>query len=308
MRQVIQNELGGPDVLTTVNSDIPTPLPGEVLIQVKAAGLNPVDSKTRESGGILDSTPPFSLGWDVSGTIAAVGFGVTIHKIGDEVYGFPRFPHFAAAYSDYITAPARHFTAKPSRLSHVEAAALPLTGLTAWQALNDRTPVLPQQRVLIHAAGGGVGHLAVQIAKAKGAYVIATASQAKHDTVLALGADEVIDYRTHNFEDQTGDIDIAFDPVGDDYATRSAHLVVDGGAVTSILPDAEPISDHDAQRVDYAVLLAEPDRMGLMALADLVEQDKLKPIISAVYPLEDVVEAHRALDNGSILGKIVLEL
>ncbi|WP_313885615.1 NADP-dependent oxidoreductase [Fodinicola feengrottensis] len=179
MRIVTQQVLGGPEVLQVSEAARPEPGPTEVLVRVVAAGINPVDWKVRAGGGFL-GTPPFTVGWDVAGVVEETGFGASGVGKGDEVLGMPWFPRPANAYAEYVTAPSRHFVRKPAELSHVEAAALPLAGLTAWQGLVDIGAVQSEQRVFIDAAAGGVGHLAVQIAKARGAYVIGTASAGKH--------------------------------------------------------------------------------------------------------------------------------
>ncbi|MEV4165220.1 NADP-dependent oxidoreductase [Nonomuraea dietziae] len=198
MRAISQEVLGGPEVLTVVELDRPMPGPTDVLVRVHAAGVNPTDWLHRASGLYL-GTPPFVLGWDVSGVVEAVGAGVTLHKVGEEVFGMLDYPSGAGAYAEYVSAPSRNFARKPAGIDHIEAAALPVAALTAWQALVDTADLQPGQRVLIHAAAGGVGHLAVQLAKALGAYVIGTASASKHDCVRSLGADEVIDYSQTDF-------------------------------------------------------------------------------------------------------------
>ncbi len=193
MRSVRQSTVGGPEVLELVEVPRPAPGPTEVLVRVAAAGVNPVDWKVRARGGFLGE-PPFTVGWDVAGEVEEVGFGVTRFAPGDRVFGMPRFPREAAAYSEYVTSPSRQLARIPENVSDIEAAALPLAGLTAWQALVETADVQPGQRVLILAAAGGVGHLAVQIAKARGAYVLGTARAAKHAFLRELGVDEAIDY------------------------------------------------------------------------------------------------------------------
>ncbi|WP_408612568.1 NADP-dependent oxidoreductase [Glycomyces luteolus] len=306
MRTVTQQHLGGPEVLELVEIDKPQPGPGEVLVKVHAAGINPVDWKTRANGGLQGRKPPFRLGWDVSGTVEAVGFGVRLYKVGDEVYGMPRFPQFADAYSEFVTAPARHFAPKPAGLSHVEAAALPLAALTAYQALVDIAKLEPGQKILVHAAAGGVGHLAVQIAKAKGAYVIATASAEKHEYLRGSGADEVIDYTAVDFAEAVSGIDVVLDAISsEDYQTRSAKVLRDGGALITlagpvVLPEAEQ------ERITAGFMLVEPDLAALQAISALVEEGKLAPTVSATFPLEEVAEAHRSGESGRTIGKIVL--
>ena len=214
MRAITQQTLGGPEVLELVDLPQPEPAPTEVLVRVAAAGVNPVDWKVRMRGGLLGE-PPFTVGWDVAGTVEALGVGVTRFAVGDRVFGMPRFPREAAAYAEYVTSPSRQLARIPEGLSDVEAAALPLAGLTAWQALVETADVQPGQRVLVLGAAGGVGHLAVQIAKARGAYVIGTARSAKHAFLAELGADEAVDYSLGPVEDAVGDIDVVLDLVGE---------------------------------------------------------------------------------------------
>jgi NADPH:quinone reductase-like Zn-dependent oxidoreductase len=213
VKTTTQNVLGGPEVLTIAEVPVPEPGPSQLLVRVKAAGLNPTDWKHR-SGKLFLPEPPLTLGWDVSGVVEKTGFGVTLFKPGDEVFGMLPYPGGHGSHAEYVTGPARAFARKPANLDHIQAGAVPLAALTAWQALVDTANVQPGQRVLIHAAAGGVGHLAVQIAKARGAYVIGTASAGNHELVTGLGADEMIDYRTTDFTEAVKDIDIVLDPMG----------------------------------------------------------------------------------------------
>jgi NADPH:quinone reductase-like Zn-dependent oxidoreductase len=292
MRAIGATRAGGPEVLEEIELDRPVPGAVEVLVRVHAAGVNPTDWKARRRGA--DHTP-FVPGFDVSGVVEEVGAGVTMFAPGDEVYGMPRFPHPAGAYAEYVTAPTRHFAPKPAGLDHRTAAGLPLAGLTAWQSLVDHANVQSGQRVLVHAAAGGVGHLAVQIAKALGAHVIGTASAAKHDFVRGLGADEVIDYRTVDFTEATGDLDVVLDTIGGDYAARSQSVLRPGGIHISLSGPTEP---H--------FLLVEPDHAGLLALTDLVEKGLLTVTIDTVFPLADAAKAHELGESGHTTGKIVL--
>ncbi|MER5869609.1 NADP-dependent oxidoreductase [Streptomyces sp. NPDC002044] len=304
MRAVVVSKWGGPEVLVETQAERPEPGMGEVLVRVHAAGVNPVDWKTRESGALIPWGPVPAVGWDVSGTVEAVGPGVTLYRAGDEVYGMPRFPQQAGAYAEYVTAPARHFARKPASLDHVQAAALPLAALTAWQALVDTAGVTAGQRVLVHAAAGGVGHLAVQIAKARGAYVIGTASAAKHGLLRELGADEVIDYRTTDFEDVVSDVDVVIDAVGGDNGRRSLKVLKAGGHLVT-LPGPDGVPDG-ADGVHAVWLLVEPDLGGLREIAALADRGLLKPLIEAVLPLEQAAKAHELGERGRTTGKIVL--
>ncbi|MER5726960.1 NADP-dependent oxidoreductase [Streptomyces sp. NPDC002138] len=304
MRAVVVSQWGGPEVLTETTIDRPEPGPTEVLVRVHAAGVNPVDWKTRASGVLIDWAPTPIVGWDVSGTVEAVGMGVTLFQPGDEVFGMPHFPKQAGGYAEYVTAPARHFVRKPAALDHVAAAALPLAALTAWQALVDTADLRAGQRVLIHAAAGGVGHLAVQIAKARGAYVIGTASAAKHDLLRELGADELIDYRSSDFAEAVRDVDVVLDTIGGDYGKRSLRVLRPGGHLVTIAGGDGLAVDADGVRV--SVLLVEPDRQGLTALAALAEEGALRPLIDTVLPLEQAARAHEIGELGRTTGKIVL--
>ncbi|MET9884437.1 NADP-dependent oxidoreductase [Streptomyces sp. NPDC006430] len=304
MRAVVVSQWGGPEVLAETELERPEPAVGEILVRVHAAGVNPVDWKTRASGALIPWGPVPQVGWDVSGTVAAVGPGVTFHRVGDEVYGMPRFPQQAGAYAEYVTGPARHFARKPASLDHVQAAALPLAALTAWQALVDTAGVTAGQRVLVHAAAGGVGHLAVQIAKARGAYVIGTASAGKHEVLRELGADELIDYRTTDFEDAVTDVDVVIDAMGGDHGQRSLKVLKPGGHLVTLPgPDGLPA---DAQGVQASWVIVEPDLKGLEEIAALVEQGLLKPLIDTVLPLAQAAKAHEIGELGRTTGKIVL--
>ncbi|RAS61830.1 NADPH:quinone reductase-like Zn-dependent oxidoreductase [Lentzea atacamensis] len=299
MRAITQNEFGGPEVLTLTDLPKPAPLPTEVLVRVHAAGVNPVDWKTRAGGGMAGlQTMPLVLGWDVSGVVEEVGFGVTTLKPGDEVYGMPRFPHAASAYAEYVTAPSRHFAKKPESLTHVEAAALPLAALTAWQILKDTADVQPGQKVLITAAAGGVGHLAVQIAKARGAYVIGTAREPKHAFLKDLGADDVIDYTKGGYAGT--DVDVLVDLVG-----GASPAPVRGGGLFVGVPSGVDSAIRDDIRT--SPILVEPDRAGLEAIAALVESGELRVHVDATFPLEEAGKAHALGETGRTRGKIVLE-
>ncbi|MGF1426530.1 NADP-dependent oxidoreductase [Kitasatospora sp. LaBMicrA B282] len=311
MRAVSHDSGGAPEVLEVVRTRRPEPGPGEVLVRVHAAGVNPVDWKTRERGrSITGAEPPYTLGFDVSGVVEAVGYGVTVFRPGDEVYGMPRFPHPAGAYAEYVTAPARHFAPRPAGLTHAESGALPLAALTAWQALVDTVAVGAGQRVLIHAAAGGVGHLAVQIAKARGAHVTATASAAKHELLRGLGADEVVDYRTRDLAATVHDIDVVLDGVGGANWSRSLRTLRRGGTLVSILPpdDSFPYAEAEAAGVRAVFLLVEPDHHGLREISALVESGRLRVLVDSVFPLEAAAEAHRLGELGRTTGKIVLSV
>ncbi|MDO9354982.1 MAG: NADP-dependent oxidoreductase [Solirubrobacteraceae bacterium] len=309
MRAMVATEWGAPNVLAEQQVDKPEPGPTEIRVAVHAVGINPVDWKSRQSGSFDLWGDPVIIGWDVSGTVEAVGYGASLFEVGDEVIGMPLFPKQAGAYAEFVVAPSRQFIKKPEGLSHVEGASLPLVGLTAWQGLVEVGGVNGGERVLIHAAGGGLGHIAVQLAKARGAYVIGTASPDKHEWLASLGADELIDYRSVDFAEVARDIDVVLDTVGGDYAERSVKTLRDGGRLVSIAggePSEAAQKAAAARGIKTGVTLVEPDRHGLLELAALVEAGTLRPTIAATFPLDRVADAHALGEQGSTAGKIVL--
>ncbi|MEU8385722.1 NADP-dependent oxidoreductase [Streptosporangium sp. NPDC048865] len=315
MRAISQDTFGGPEVLHPVSVERPEPLPTEVLVRVVSAGVNPVDLKTRAGAGMarLMGDPPVILGWDVSGVVEETGFGVSSLEVGDEVYGMPWFPRPAGAYAEFVTAPSRQFARKPRSLGHDEAAALPLASLTAWQVLVDTARVGPGQRVLIHAAAGGVGHLAVQIAKHLGAYVIGTARAEKHDWLRGLGADELVDYTAVRFEDVVRDVDVVVDLVGDGQdatSTRSLDVLRPGGLIVPVPSNVSPdlLSAAEARGLRARVFLVEPDGSALAQIAELIDGGRIAPEVEEVFPLEEAAAAHERLAGGRAKGKIVLRV
>ncbi|MFJ3531801.1 MULTISPECIES: NADP-dependent oxidoreductase [unclassified Streptomyces] len=307
MRAISQDTHGGPEVLKEVR--LPRPVPGlsQILVRVHAAGVNPTDWKHRANGLFVDRLP-LTLGWDVSGVVEAVGYGVTLFKPGDEVFGMLPYPYGVGSHAEYVAAPARAFTHKPAGIDHIQAGALPLAALTAYQAIVDTAGVRPGQRVLIHAAAGGVGHLAVQIAKSRGAYVIGTASAAKHDFVRSLGADEVIDYRTTDFAEAAKDIDMVLDPLSGDTRTRSLDVLRTGGTLVSLLPGTDPgeAAKAASRGVRVETLLVEADHAGMSAVAELVQAGSLRAHVEATFPLADAAKAHALGETDRTTGKIVL--
>lgn len=306
MRAITQNTVGGPEVLEIADKPTPQPKAGEVLIRVKAAGVNPVDAAVRGGFYPLLGEPPFVLGWDLSGIVEAVGPGANGFAQGDEVFGMPRFPAQASAYAELASAPASELAHKPEALDHAGAAALPLAGLTAWQGLVTSGKLKAGDRVLIHGAAGGVGHLAVQIAKARGAYVIATASPGKVDFVRSLGADEVIDYTTDDFVAKTGEVDMVFEPLGGDHAEKSLKVLRTGGVLIALLDTSEKAkSDAKAKGVRLERISVRPDSKGLQELAKLAASGLLKVHVAKSFPLEEAGAAHAFLATRP-KGKVVL--
>lgn len=310
MRVVSIDRYGGPDVLTVAERPDPTPLPTEVLVRVSAAGVNPVDWKTRSGAGMsaVLGDPPLILGWDVAGRVEAIGLGVTRFAVGDRVFGMPYFPRAASAYAELVCAPSRQLAKAPGSIDLLQAGALPLAGLTAWQILDGVVGVAAGQRVLIHAAAGGVGHLAIQIAKSRGAYVIGTASEPKHDVLRHLGIDEAIDYRSVDFTKVVSDVDVVVDFVGGDYSFRSLDVLAPGGILVSV-PSKLPAGLADAARernVRFSGILCEPDYMGLAHLAEMVDRGELRVLVDAAFSFEQAAQAHELGERGGTTGKIVL--
>jgi NADPH:quinone reductase-like Zn-dependent oxidoreductase len=303
--------LGGPEVLELQDVERPEPVPTEVLVRIAAAGINPVDWKTRRHGGYQQAIgdPPLILGWDLAGVVEEVAPDVTRFAPGDRVFGMPWFPRVAGAYAEYATSPARQLARTPDALSDEQAGGLPLAGLTAWQALVDVAEVGEGTRVLVHAAAGGVGHLAVQIAKARGAYVIGTARAAKHDFLRELGVDEPIDYTTTPWEQVLSDVDVVFDLVaGEDYGLRSLETLRPGGlwlCIPGDVPDAVAVAAREQSKRAVSFLV-EPDYAGLESLAALAEEGKLEVTIDETFPLARAGEAQQRLEEGRASGKIVL--
>ncbi len=309
MRAIRQQTLGGPEVLELVEVARPEPGPTEVLVRVAAAGVNPVDWKVRTRGGLLGE-PPFTVGWDVAGIVEVLGGGVTRFAVGDRVLGMPRFPREAAAYAEYVTSPSRQLARIPEGLGDIEAAGLPLAGLTAWQALVETADVQPGQRVLVLAAAGGVGHLAVQIAKARGAYVLGTARASKHDFLHELGVDEPIDYTTGSVGERVRDVDVVLDLVGGEAGLDAFPALREGGIFIRVpsASDLDSLLESAEGRVRVTGILVEPDRLGLEALADLVASGQLRVHVSQTFPLEQASRAHELGETGRTQGKLVLTL
>ncbi len=311
MRAVVLHEYGPPEVLAIEEAPRPEPIPTEVQVRVHAAGVNPVDFKTRTGGGTAGvlGEPPVCLGWDVSGVVSEIGAGVTRFRVGDEVFGMPWFPRQAGAYAEYVTAPSRHFAAKPAVLSHEEAGALPLAGLTAWQIVVDAIQLQSGDDLLVHGAAGGVGHLAVQIAKARGANVIGTARAEQADWLRELGVDRVIDYKAERFEDLVSDLDAAIDLPGV-YGERTLRVLRPGGMLVSVpsgVPEDLLAKAKESQRRATGFLV-EPDPVGLAGLSQLIEAGHLQVKVDRAFDLEHAAEAHRLAEAGHSGGKLVLRV
>jgi len=304
MKAVVMNSFGGPEVLQPIELPIPTPGAGEILIQVRAAGINPVDYKIR-SGQYrrTETNLPVIPGRDVSGKIAAVGRDVAGFDVGDEVYAF--LASHSGGYADYAIARDNELALKPVTLDHAEAAAVPLAATTAWQALFDHGNLQRGQRVLIHGAAGGVGHFAVQFANVKGAVVIATAEAGDIALVEGLGADQVVDYKNGDFEREVEPVDLVVDLIAGDTQERSWSVLKEGGAMVSTLkePSAEKARHHHARAVAF---MAQPSREILQAVAALIDAGRVRVVLQKTYPLPEAAKAQDELEHDHSAGKRVL--
>lgn len=303
MKAVVINEYGDNSVVNIIDIARPEPQAGEILIKVHAAGVNPVDWKIRSGAGQrMGMTLPIHLGGELSGTAAAVGAGVERFQEGDAVYGVVR----AGAFADYVVATADQLAHKPDNLDFIAAAAVPLGALTAWQAMFDLAGLAAGQRILITSGAGGVGSLAVQLARAAGAHVTAMASAPNQQFVRGLGADDFIDYTAQPFEEAARDMDVVFDTVGGETFQRAFATLKPGGfLVTSVAFPA----DADRQRgVGVARVQCRPDAAQLASIRALVEADKLRPHVATVLPLAAVRQAFALSEGGRTRGKIVLDL
>jgi len=304
MKAIQVHAYGGPDVLELEEVPRPQPAPDEVLVKVYASGVNPVDWKIRQ--GYRQHPLPFIPGWDVSGVVEEAGRNVTDFRTGDEVYGRPDTSR-NGSYAEYITVKAIELGRKPTSVDHIAAAAIPLAGLTAWQALFEHAQLKKGQKLFIHGASGGVGTYAVELAKWKGAYVIGTASAQNLSFLKELGADEAVDYHTKNFEKQFTDIDVVFDTIGGDTQKRSLQMLKPGGILVTTLK-VEDEAAFKQKGVRITGMLTTSKKENLEAIAQLVDDGFVKPIISKILPLEAAEEAHRIIQNGHVRGKIVLRV
>ena len=302
------HQYGGTETLQLNQIDTPKINTDDILIKVKSSSINPVDWKIRE-GYLKDFIPyqmPVTLGFDVSGVVSEVGSEVTDFKVGDEVFSRPDISR-DGAYADYIAVKADEVAFKSSKLSFEQAAALPLAGITAWQCLVDVGQLQAGQRVLIHAGAGGVGHLAIQIAKAKGATVIATASTANQELLTQFGADQAVDYTKGVLLEQIEPVDLVIDTIGGEVQNNSWALLKAGGMLVSIVdqPNEELAKQHNAKA---AFVFIESSSRILRELNKLVEKDQLLPFIEHRFSLEQIADAHLQSQTGRTRGKIIIKV
>jgi NADPH:quinone reductase-like Zn-dependent oxidoreductase len=306
MKAMVAHEYGAPDVLKFEEVPWPEPKEDEALVRVIASGVNPADPLTlsgkfaKEWGIHL----PFIPGYEIAGIVEKIGAQVTSLKAGDAIYGYPTF---GGGWAEYVAVKEWEVAPKPKSLSFAEAAAVPMGALTAWQSLVDAAKLHEGQTILIHGGSGGVGSFAIQIAKARGARVIATASTANQDVLKKLGADVAIDYTKQKFEEIAKDIDCVLDPVGKDTLARSYAVVKKGGVILALVgrPDPEQLKKHEIRAVGIWV---NPNAKDLSEIAQLIDAGKIKPVVTQVRPMTEAIAAEEQAETHHTRGKVVLRI
>lgn len=314
MKAAIINDFGNAEVLQLTDIEKPVPTDDEVLIKVHFTGINPVDAKVRAgtSGVSKKIKLPAILGWDVSGIIEATGKNVTKFKPGDAVFGCIGFPGLGKTYAEYTVADPALLTIKPPNISFEEAAAVPLAVLTAYQAINEHLKVTSGQKILIQAAAGGVGHLAVQFAKLNGAYVYGTASEKNEKFLKSIGVDKVIDYKKEKFEDVVDPLDAALDAMGGQILYRSITCVKTGGRVvclpSSTKDDPEALRIAKENGIELIWPMMHPDGEEMQIIARLLEEKKLKVRVDKIFTLDQIQWAHKAIETHGTDGKVIVKV
>jgi len=315
MKAIQIHTFGDANVLQYQEVERPLPQAGEVLVRVYAAGINPVDWISRSyplpsTTGAAGVSLPYILGWDLAGSVVALGAGVTRFAVGEAVYGMPRFPREAKAYSEYTAVPISDLARKPELLTYQQAAAIPLAALTAWQALFETAKLQAGQTVFISGGAGGVGHFAIQLAKWKGAKVIAATSTRNMAFVQELGADIVIDYTRQTIEDIAPEIDVVLDIVGEDLLRQASRKVKQGGQIVSLSRMHQGLGEQLAAETGahFTFILVHPSGEQLTEIARLCDAGQLTVTIEAVFPLQDVAQAHKLSEGRHVRGKLVLSI
>lgn len=313
MKAIILKDFGSTDELIYEEIINPVPKEDEVLVSVRAVGINPVDAKTRKGKGQalrIKEDRPMILGWDISGVVAEVGAGVATFKKGDEVFGMINIPGHGKAYAEFVAAKASHLALKPKNVSHEEAAATGIAAITAWQALMVHAQVKAGQRVLIQAASGGVGHYAVQIAKAQGVYVVGSSSPENKDFVLSLGADQHLNYKNSSWDNEIEAVDIVLEAIGGDNIDRSLRVLKPGGIIIS-LPSglSEDVGEKAARQGKQGIFfMVKSNQDDLQHISSMLADGTLRPHISQVFEFSEIKAAHTQIETGKTRGKIVLKL
>lgn len=302
MKAIQINEYGDESVLNYTDVKRPEPQADEILVKVQAASVNPVDWKIRDGKGEdFGMKLPLILGADFAGTVDEIGSSIKKFKIGDAVYG----KILLGCYAEYVIVKADELSLKPETLDFENASSIPMGALTSWQAIFDTAHLKSGQKILIHAASGGVGSMAIQLAKAKGAYVIGTASGKNKDFVKSLGADEFIDYTSTNFEDVVQDIDVVYDTIGGETHERSFQVLKEGGFLVSIVkqPSEKLLNEY---KIKGGIIASVPNPKQLEEITELVEKGQIKTEIEKVFPLSEAAKAQKLSKEGHVRGKIIL--
>lgn len=308
MIAAVFDSYGGPDVIRLVQVPMPEPGPGEVLIRTRFAAVNPIDCATRAGRGVSVEDFPCPLGWDVAGTVVAIGPRVSDLREGDEVFGMPRFPQHVGCCADYVISPASALAGIPPAVLARDAAAAPMVALTAWQALHQWSQSLAGRKVMIHGASGGVGHVAVQLAKRAGAHVTATASARNRDFLLDLGADEVHDYAQREWAANLGDIDLALDTRGGQDVGLLMRTVKPGGILVSLKGTVDRAAQEAAaiKRVQLRAIMVQPDRDVLIRIGEHLQSHSIRIETAAEFSLADIAKAHALVETGHARGRVLL--
>lgn len=306
MKAIVVHEYGGPEVLKYEDVPRPEPKENEALVRVIAAGVNPVDALIRSGkyAKFFGTTLPLIPGYDIAGIVEKTGAKITKLKAGDPIYAYVLW---GGGYAEYAVATEGEAKAKPKSLNYIEAAAVPLAALTAWQALIDTAKLSAGQTVLIHGGSGGVGSMAIQIAKARGAKVIATASTANQELLKQLGADVTVDYTKTKFEDVAKDVDVVLDSVGKDTLARSYGVVRKGGIIATLVAEPDQ-AELDKHGIRGAAISVKPNASELAEITKLIGEKKIKPVVSQVLPLTEAVKAQEQAATHHTRGKIVLRV
>jgi len=306
MKAVVVHEYGGPEMLKYEDAPRPEPKENEMLVRMIAAGVNPVDASIRSGkyAKFFGTTLPLIPGYDLAGVVEKTGAKITKFKVGDPIYAYVMW---GGGYAEYASANESEAAAKPKSLTFAEAAAVPLAALTAWQALIDEAKLDKGQTVLIHGGSGGVGSFAIQIAKARGAKVIATASTPNQGLLKQLGADVAVDYTKQKFEDVAKDVDVVLDSVGRDTLARSYGLLKKGGFIATLVARLDQ-AELDKHGIRGASISVKPNADELAEITKLIEAKKIKPIVSLTLPLSDAIKAQQQAATHHTRGKIVLQI
>lgn len=311
MKAIHLEDFGSADNFKVIDAEVPGIQPNEVLVEVKAFAINPVETVIRAGYAFteaFENLEPRVLGWDIAGKVVNVGDQVTDFQDGDPVFGMLKFPEPAMGYAAYTAAPTEHLAKIPNNATWEEAAGASLAALTAWQGLLEYGNLQQGEKVLILAAGGGVGHFAIQMAKYQGAYVIGTASAEKRSFIQYLGADEHIDYRSQSFETLVSDADLVLDAAGGDDTYRALDAVKAGGRIVSLIPTANDLADKAKdQNKSAQVMMVQPSGGHMEAIARLMEDGHVKTYIDQLYTMEAIDKAHEHVESGRTKGKVVVK-